>query len=32
MGLGGVADLPSRWDLGTPSACVFGLEFGLGIL
>lgn len=31
MGLGQVADLPSRWDLGTWSACVFGLEFGLGI-
>lgn len=30
-GLGEVADLPSRRDLGTWSACVFGLEFCLGI-
>lgn len=29
---GRVADLPSRRGLGTWSACVFGLEFGLGIV
>ena len=29
---GRVADLPSRRGLGAWSACVFGLEFGLGIV